>query len=118
MKIKTCRDCLHYKVCENYDGSFYYYYADRVKPNHSITEYCDEFTDYSNWEYLPCRVGNTVYHINLQNIVEPVTIVEVVLGDCGIQDLYVENDDDGICFKDTFDTFYMTYEEAEKATKK
>lgn len=116
MEMKTCRDCLHYKVCENYDDSFCY--ADIViKPNHSITEYCGGFTDYYNWEYLPCRVNDTVYHINLQNIVEPVTIVEVVLGECGIQDLYVENDD-GICFKDSFDTFYMTYEEAEKATKK
>lgn len=51
MDGKTCKDCLHYKVCQ--------YHIDEET---TITTYeCDNFADSSEWVHLPCRVGDIIY---------------------------------------------------------
>lgn len=50
----TCKDCMHYEVCESYS-----------KRESLSTVYCAEectgFTDKSEWVHLPCKVGDTIY---------------------------------------------------------
>lgn len=50
----NCKDCMHYAVCESYS-----------KRESLATLYCAEecpgFTDRSEWVYVPCKVGDTVY---------------------------------------------------------
>ena len=54
MNEKTCKDCLHYEVCESYS-----------KRESLATLYCAEecpgFTDKSEWVHLPCKVGDTMF---------------------------------------------------------
>ena len=53
----TCKDCLHYEVCESYS-----------KRESLATLYCAEecpcFTDKSEWVHLPCKVNSTVYIVS------------------------------------------------------
>ena len=46
--MKTCRDCIHYEVCQ--DGSY-------------RQSTCDSFKDKSRFIELPCSIGDTVYKI-------------------------------------------------------
>ena len=50
---KTCKDCIHYEVCEPY-----------TSPNESFPEKkggCPLFKDKARFIELPCAVGDTVY---------------------------------------------------------
>ena len=48
--MRTCKDCLHYTVCQWDDG-------------HIFTGDCGYFTDRSEWVHLPCAEGTRVYMI-------------------------------------------------------
>ena len=50
----TCKDCLHYDVCENTYPNFLV---------HSVDLQCKYFTDLSEWVHLPCAIGKTVYSV-------------------------------------------------------
>lgn len=65
----------------------------------------------------PCKVGDTVYYITGigHNLVKPAKIKEIIIGEDGIKDLYVAGD--GHNFENSFDIFFPTREEAEKALK-
>ena len=65
----------------------------------------------------PCKVGDMVYYITgiRHNIVKPARIKEIIIGEDGIKDLYVAGD--GHNFESSFDTFFLTREEAEKELK-
>ena len=49
----TCKDCIHYEVCESYS-----------KRESLATLYCAEecpcFTDKSEWVHLPCKKGDVL----------------------------------------------------------
>ena len=49
----TCKDCLHYEVCD-----------EQKKINHKLSKsICKRFKDKSRFIELPCRVGGTVFVI-------------------------------------------------------
>lgn len=66
---------------------------------------------------LPCKVGDTVYYITGigHNLVKPAKVKEIIIDENGIKDLYVQGD--GYDFENSFDIFFLTREEAEKALK-
>lgn len=51
----ACKDCLHYNVCNMYDGPYI-----SAHPNHT----CKYFTDKQLVFFLPCKIGETVYYLN------------------------------------------------------
>lgn len=59
--MKTCKDCIHYDVCE-------YEYPDFVHEkegeNADMEEECVQFKDKSRFAELPCKVGDTVYLVD------------------------------------------------------
>lgn len=65
----------------------------------------------------PCKVGDTVYYITGigHNIVKPAKVKEIIIDENGIKDLYVQGD--GYNFENSFEIFFLTREEAEKALK-
>ena len=95
---------------------------------------CDENCKYANLErcyeertadlllehgviVLPCNVGDTVWYITGigHNLIKPAKIKEIIIGKDGIKDLYVQGD--GYNFENSFDIFYTTEEEAQRALK-
>lgn len=66
----------------------------------------------------PCKVGDIVYYITGigHNLIKPAKIKEIIIGEDGIKDLYVQGD--GHNFENSFDTFFLTREEAEKTLEK
>lgn len=50
----TCKDCIHYNVCNMYDGPYI-----SVHFNHT----CKYFTDKQLVVFLPCKVGGKVYQV-------------------------------------------------------
>lgn len=51
--MSSCKDCLHYEVCENAYPNFLV---------HSVGLQCRYFTTSSEWVHLPCKVGDKVYY--------------------------------------------------------
>ena len=49
--MSTCKDCLHYDLC---DCAGEYQYPDG---------YCKFFTDKSEWVHLPCKIGDKIFMI-------------------------------------------------------
>ena len=95
---------------------------------------CDENCKYANLErcyeertadlllehgviVLPCNVGDTVWYITgmRHNLIKPAKIKEIIIGKDGIKGLYVQGD--GCNFENSFDIFYTTEEEAQRALK-
>ena len=101
----TCKDCVHYDVCLL--GACI----------NGATGTCLNFKDKSRFIELPCKVGDTVHYITgiRHNLVKPAKIKEIIIGEHGITDLYVQGD--GHNFEKSFDIFFLTREEAEKALK-
>ena len=66
---------------------------------------------------LPCKVGDRVYYITgiRNNIVKSAIVNEIILNCDGIGDLFVSSDTAD--FENSFDIFYLTHEEAERALK-
>lgn len=65
--------------------------------------------------HLPCKVGDTVYYITglSRKYVKSAIVNEIVINSKGISELFVSNDT--VNFENSFDVFYLTREEAEKA---
>lgn len=80
-------------------------------------ESCDNFKSKSKLIVLPCSVGDTVWYITGigRNLIKPAKIKEIIIGEDGIKDLYVQGD--SCSFENSFDIFYITKEEAERALK-
>lgn len=102
--MASCKDCLHYDVCKALEDEVDMYTA----------SYCGCFKDKSRYIELPCKVGDTVYYITGigHNLVKPAKVKEIILDENGIKDLYVQGN--GHNFENSFDIFFLTYEEAEK----
>ena len=62
----TCKDCIHYEACREYDRAFWGHTSNKhsdlinAKP-----EDCPYFKDRSRFVELPCRVGDKVYFNNV-----------------------------------------------------
>ena len=49
----TCKDCIHYNVCNMYDGPYISVHLEHT---------CENFTDRSEWVHLPYNIGKTAYY--------------------------------------------------------
>lgn len=98
-----CKDCIHNEMCYG------------THTDESPT--CCDFKDKSRYIELPCKVGDTVYYITGigHNLIKPAKVKEIILDENGIKDLYVQGN--GHNFENSFDIFFPTSEEAEKALK-
>ena len=105
--MATCKDCLHNEACDIYAGNL----------NKDGAEKCRCFKKRNRFVELPCKVGDTVYYITGigYNLVKPAKVKEIILGENGIKDLYVQGN--GHNFENSFDIFFLTREEAERALK-
>ena len=81
-------------------------------------EICDDFKSKSKFIVLPCGVGDTVWYITgiRHTLIKPAKIKEIIIDKDGIKDLYVQGD--GCDFENSFDIFYTTKEEAQRALEK
>lgn len=115
----TCKDCVHYEVCKKYEIDIQVnFYEQEFNEQEFINDgICSSFRDKSRLIALPCNVGDTVYYITGigHNLVTPAKIKEIIIGKDGIKDLYVQGN--GHNFENSFDIFFLTREEAEKALK-
>lgn len=98
----SCRECLHYKIC------CYWLIEGECK--------CDNFTPAYRWIYLYPNVGDTVYYITgiYNQLIKSAIVKDMTFDRDGITSLFV-TDEDGVSFDNDIDTFYLSYEEAEKA---
>ena len=105
--MTTCKDSLHYEVCKAIENEL-----DMIPPTQ-----CSCFKEKSRYIELPCKVGDTVYYITGigHNLFKPAKVQEIIIDENGIKDLYVQGD--GHNFENSFDIFFLTREEAEKALK-
>lgn len=106
--MSKCIDCLHYGVCYTQET------CNDIE--RQLKDFgCKDFTDRSEWVHLPCKVGDKVWYITGigNNLIKPAIVKEVIIDGNGIKDLYVCGN--GYNFERSFDIFYLTYKEAEKA---
>lgn len=99
--MSKCIDCLHYNIC--------------TFGKCDIISGCPFYTARSEWVHLPCSVGDTVWYITGigNNLIKPAIVKEIIIDGRGIKNLYVYGN--GQNFEKSFDIFYLTREEAEKA---
>ena len=110
----TCKDCLHYEICEAYSP------RDSYATLHCAEE-CVCFTDRSEWVHLPCKVGDKLYEITSRKTISEyqVTAIHIELFGIfvdwkitqGFVDRYISDMPAGEIGK----TVFLTHEEAEKA---
>lgn len=108
----TCKDCVHYEVCETT-------YPDLELPFVNL-EKCRLFKDKSKFIELPCRVGDKVFDIKMGKIVEKSIVSISFLLSKSVNYLCLH----GINYRDAATTIeaqdigktvFFTKEEAEKA---
>lgn len=63
----TCKDCIHYDVCNMYDGPYISVHLDHN---------CEYFKDKSLIVELPCNVGKEIYVFNRENIPQKMILDE------------------------------------------
>lgn len=56
--MKTCKDCLHYEVCNPYTKI-----TAELSRDEADKEPCKYATDRSEWVHLPCAEGTRVYSV-------------------------------------------------------
>ena len=107
--MASCKDCMHEKVCNYFEGDL----------NEEGAEKCVYFKDRTQFVELPCNVGDTVYLIKNHNIYErkvtriifdPRTIIQLMAKDYVCYASHIGRNDFG-------KTVFLTREEAEKALK-
>lgn len=105
--MASCKDCLYDIVCEFYAGDL----------NKDGAEKCVCFKDRNRFVELPCKVGDTVYYITglSRKYIKSANVNEIIINCNGISELFVSTDT--VNFENSFDAFYLTREEAEKALK-
>lgn len=99
--MSTCKDCLHDEACDIYAGDLHKEGAEK----------CICFKDRNRFVELPCKVGDTVYLVDNQEIIS-YQFDNIVM--------FLESKKDGICFallRDFNKTMFLTKEEAEQALK-
>lgn len=59
--MKTCKDCIHYDMCEY---EYPYFVHKKEEQNADMGKECIQFKDKSRFVELPCKVGDTVYLVD------------------------------------------------------
>ena len=121
----TCKDCIHYDVCEAYSA------RDTYATMHCAEE-CVCFFDRDGWVNLPCKLGDTLYtnfsmsgqYLRAKD--RPYSVKVVFIGinsspEMGGGFVNVEYEKNGHMFSFTFADFgkrvFLTRKEAKKALK-
>lgn len=60
----TCKNCIHYEVCRDFQGSWIV--IEHINKNDAEKK-CEHFEDKSRIIELPCNVGETLYILNQGN---------------------------------------------------
>ena len=113
--MANCKDCIHNDVCEAR------IVADENYPERHYTENnnCSNFKDRNKFIELPCKVGDTVYHIQSvfddsslksKNVIKP-RIIDFI----STSSFLAESQGLIISEKDFDKTVFLTREKAEKA---
>lgn len=61
--MKTCKDCIHYKICEAYDADYTEYVINELLIEGDVTDLCEDFEDASRYVKPPVEIGQTVWYI-------------------------------------------------------
>ena len=114
--MASCKDCLGFEFCLDRLGTTKYY--DNGIGAHNVQELCQKFKDRTRFVELPCKVGDTVYVIENNEIIEDF-VDQIGIGYyCDGENIYQM---DGIktdwYFSDIGKTVFLTREEAERALK-
>ena len=104
----TCKDCVHYDVCETT-------YPDLELPFVNL-EKCRLFKDKSKFIELPCKVGDTIYKINKKYEIERNYVVQIHISQTEKQTFFSMYDD-FFGIEEIGNTVFLTKEEAEQALK-
>ena len=67
----TCKDCIHFNDCLTEQQTRYY---GKVCACSNVEKLCKYFKDKSRFIELPCKVGDTVYHIKDNEVVKRVIL--------------------------------------------
>ena len=111
--MATCKDCLHWKVCNEYRGAFWGHKAQYSSPIiNASADSCIFYKDRSRFVELPCEVGDTVYCLAKPS---KRRITKISITTYGLR-LSVN---DMFCFDESQigKTVFLTREEAEQALK-
>lgn len=121
--MPECRDCAHWKVCNEYRRAFWGHKAQHSSPIvNASADSCIFYKDRSRFVELPCKVGDTVYVIVsiageekiIQDHVETIGIGYYADGINIYQFDGVKTDG---YFEDFGKTVFLTREAAEQALK-
>ena len=115
---KTCKDCIHYDVCQRLDVCFKYYNV--PSPIHLPETCSDFFKDKSRYIELPCAVGQKVYRISGNFCGEKIyegVIDQIVVKDGKKISFYVYGHPLHFTTDDIGKTVFLAKEEAEQALK-
>lgn len=109
--MASCKECLHYDVCEARIAADENY----SERNYTENNNCSNFKDRTRFVELPCKVGDTVYVIENNEIIEDF-VDQIGIGYyCDGENIYQM---DGIktdwYFSDIGKTVFLTREEAER----
>lgn len=61
--MKTCKDCIHYKICEAYDADYTEYVINELLIEGDVTDLCEDFEDASRYVKPPVEIGQTVWRV-------------------------------------------------------
>lgn len=74
--MKTCRECFHYTPCWKATSVA----VRQNVENNEIVQYCEDFCDRERVLLLPIGIGEVVWMIDCEEIVE-IKVVEITAGD-------------------------------------
>lgn len=116
-KPDTCRECVHYEVCED-DVELHHDFYDCLEVD-GVEKHCEYFKPKSRFVELPCEVGQTVYCIPFKNHIYEGTVAQVAIERIKGKVMLGFLCYGGMCFdsRDFGKTVFLTKEEAEKALK-
>ena len=62
--MKTCKDCVHYKICKDFDADYLECYIETVFVDGcDVTDACEDFSDSSEYIKPPVKIGQKVWFI-------------------------------------------------------
>jgi hypothetical protein len=108
MSKKTCKDCLHYEVCDVQSCGL-------IAADHII---CWLFKDKSELVNLPCKVEDTAYEIFIHHrppFIQESTIEKIIIKPKGLWIKLSRNTMYETSISSLGKTIFLTREEAEKA---
>lgn len=111
----TCKDCIHYDVCDDCGLRFIV----------DVEDKCKEAKDKSRFVELPCKVGDKLYFIYPNDEFNEGCSIETVV-DVSVRGVYISPFISGECAEQNYFVpwenlnreYFLTREEAEKALER